>query len=179
MQAPALDTAASPARSVLDDPAFLDLVDDLVEEQSEQAPRRRWRRALLAVVGVALVLVASTTAVLTALRQSDAADTAATASRLADTYQDALYAATVEQSIERARRVSDDPRLAEWHTQAGGAVETVVGIVGELLPGSVEDVPGRIAAVEIDATITTITTSGRKSTFGEQCATALRIKNDE
>ena len=33
---------------------------------------------------------------------------------------------------------------------AGGAVETVVGIVGELLPGSIEDVPGRVAAVEID-----------------------------
>ncbi|WP_375388476.1 phenylalanine--tRNA ligase subunit beta [uncultured Amnibacterium sp.] len=33
---------------------------------------------------------------------------------------------------------------------AGGAVEHVVGIVGELLPGSVEDVPGRVAAVEID-----------------------------
>jgi phenylalanyl-tRNA synthetase beta chain len=33
---------------------------------------------------------------------------------------------------------------------AGGTVETVVGIVGELLPGSVDDVPGRIAAVEID-----------------------------
>jgi phenylalanyl-tRNA synthetase beta chain len=33
---------------------------------------------------------------------------------------------------------------------AGGAMETVVGVVGELLPGSVEDVPGRVAAVEID-----------------------------
>ena len=33
---------------------------------------------------------------------------------------------------------------------AAGAVETVVGIVGELLPGSIEDVPGRVAAVEID-----------------------------
>lgn len=32
----------------------------------------------------------------------------------------------------------------------GGTVETVVGVVGELLPGSVDDVPGRIAAVEID-----------------------------
>ena len=32
----------------------------------------------------------------------------------------------------------------------GGAAETVVGVAGELLPGSVEDVPGRVAAVEID-----------------------------
>jgi phenylalanyl-tRNA synthetase beta chain len=28
--------------------------------------------------------------------------------------------------------------------------DTVVGVAGELLPGSVEDVPGRVAAVELD-----------------------------
>jgi phenylalanyl-tRNA synthetase beta chain len=33
---------------------------------------------------------------------------------------------------------------------AGDAAGTVIGVVGELLPGSVEDVPGRVAAVEID-----------------------------
>jgi diguanylate cyclase (GGDEF)-like protein len=110
------------------DPDILDLVDDLVaaEPTPQPAPARRWWPVLLLVVSGLLVLVASTSAVWTATQQSAAAQDAAQSSRLADVYQDALYAATVEQSLERAVRLTDDVRLTEWHRQAGVAVETAL-----------------------------------------------------
>jgi diguanylate cyclase len=104
------------------DAAVLDMVDELLDEPPAERTRRSWWPIAVVVISGLLVLVASTTAVLTALRQSEAAARAASTSRLADTYQDALYAATVEQSLERAVRLTEDPKLAEWHREAGEAV---------------------------------------------------------
>ena len=129
MDAPLLDherPGTAPPR--VTDPGILDLVDDVMGDEplaQDDPPRRCWPVLLLVIAGL-LVLVASVSAVWTAAQQSAAAEEAASSSRLADVYQDALYAATVEQSLERAVRLTLDPRLADWHRQAGDAVETAL-----------------------------------------------------
>ena len=114
-----------PAPPRVTDSDILEMVDDLVvaEPTGADEVHRRWWPVVLLVLAVLLVLVASTSAVWTATQQSAAAADAANRSRLADVYQDALYAATVEQSLERAVRLTQDPRLADWHRQAVDAVE--------------------------------------------------------
>ena len=120
--------AGGPFRAAV--PDVVDLIDLVVDDPmdegaSDEEPeeRRAWYPVLLASVGALLVVVASATAVLTALGQSRAAERALSSSRVADAYQDALYAATVEQSLERAVRLTSDVRLVNWHREAGQSVE--------------------------------------------------------
>ena len=117
------------------DPDVLDLVDLLVQEEQPAEPekgRRSWYPLVLTGIGALLVVVASTTAVLTSFGQAGAAERAASTSRLADAFQDALYAATVEQSLERAVRLTDDPRLIGWHEEAGTSVERALDEVARV-----------------------------------------------
>ena len=107
-------------------------LDHLLTDEApspEAASARRWYPLLLSGLGALLVVAASTTAVLTAHSQSRAAELAMSTSRLADAYQDALYAATVEQSLERAVRLTEDERLLTWHEQAGASLERALSEV--------------------------------------------------
>ncbi len=114
-----------PAR--VTDADVLELVDVLLEdvdEAPEEPPARRpWLPTALIGLGAVLVIAASSTAVIAAFRQSATAERVTATSRLADAYQDALYTATVEQSLERAVRLTDDPELLGWHRDAGSSLD--------------------------------------------------------
>ena len=123
-----LDAGTWPTPAVhATDPDVLDMVDLLVEEplppDEPAASKRAWYPVVLTGIGALLVIVASTTAVLAAFGQSRSAQQVTETSRLADAYQDALYTATVEQSLERAVRLTSDDRLLTWHGEAGEALE--------------------------------------------------------
>jgi diguanylate cyclase len=145
---PSRTLADAPALPRPTDPEVFDLVELLVEEAPAEGPPpgRNWRPLVLTALAGLLVLVACTTAVLSALRQSEAAALAATTSRVADVYQDALYAATVEQSLERAVRLTGDPKLVAWHSEAGLAVDRALTEIDRTSAGEERDVVDRARA---------------------------------
>ena len=149
-----LDTGRGDAttRGPTHDPEALELAELVCADEppGPPEPRRLWWPVLMTVLAVLIVLTASTTAVWTALRQSDAAMQAAMTSRLADSYQDALYAATVEQSLERAVRLTDDERLSGWHREAGDSLERGLDEVTRTGGPAVHPVVDRAAARHAD-----------------------------
>ena len=130
------------------DAEVLELVDVLLEdvdEAPEDPPARRaWVPAALIALGAVLVIAASSTAVLAAFRQSATAERVTATSRLADAYQDALYTAAVEQSLERAVRLTDDPQLRSWHREAGSSLDRALAEVERVGTPNDRDVVERV-----------------------------------
>ena len=101
------------------------------EPASRDEPRElRW--ALVAVALILLSVMCAGGAVSTAGARAADAGAAADAAALSDAYQDALYAATVEQSLERAYLLGRQESVLGWQQEAAASVRQALDLVTQL-----------------------------------------------
>ncbi len=105
----------------------------------DPAPMIRRRRVpcRLTLVGAALAILSVTCTAAAAAAAHARERQSAAASRsesLSNAYQDALYAATVEQSLERAYQLGHQASVLAWHRQAAAAVDSALTRVAAVAP---------------------------------------------
>ena len=98
--------------------------------QPAEPASRPWAIGALALVLLSVMCAGG--AVATARARAQDAAAAAAAAALSDAYQDALYAATVEQSLERAYLLGRQPSVLEWQGEAAGSVGQALDSVAAL-----------------------------------------------
>ena len=95
-----------------------------------RAPRGLRARRVMAVTGLLLLAAAAFAGIAVAgLDRVSTARAAVAATNISDAYQDALHAAAVEQSLERAWRLGRQPEVMTWQARAARGLEEALGRV--------------------------------------------------